>query len=150
MCIDIGHYCSPGSAKTDRGSFCSATLSSPAPPFASKVPACYRHEAPRLVPAYFSKFLPDTLFYIVYSMPGDEAQALAAEELTHRGWYFHKELKGWIIAVPNTEPAQKTDRYASLAGACTCVDPLAIAEEDAPTRLRSRRGADAPGRPSLF
>lgn len=82
------------------------------------MPACYRHDAPRLVPAYFSKFLPDTLFYIVYSMPGDEAQALAAEELTHRGWYFHKELKGWITAVPNTEPAQKTDRCALLA--CSC------------------------------
>lgn len=78
-----------------------------------QVPACYQHTAPRLTPAYFAKLVPDTLFYIFYGMPGDEAQVLAAEELTHRGWYFHKELKAWLTAVPNTEPSQKTDRCAS-------------------------------------
>jgi CCR4-NOT transcription complex subunit 2 len=49
-----------------------------------QVPACYLHTPPRLVPAYFSKFQPDTLFYIFYGMPGDEAQLYAADELAAR------------------------------------------------------------------
>ena len=58
-----------------------------------QVPACYRQPAPRLKPGYFSKFQQDTLFYIFYSMPADEAQVFAADELASRGWWFHKELK---------------------------------------------------------
>ena len=44
-------------------------------------------------PGYFSKFQQDTLFYIFYSMPADEAQLFAADELASRGWGFNKELK---------------------------------------------------------
>lgn len=58
-----------------------------------QVPECYRHNPPRLQPGYFSKFAQETLFYIFYSMPGDEAQVLAADELCNRGWAFHKEFK---------------------------------------------------------
>ena len=43
-----------------------------------QVPACYMHNPPRLRPGYFGKFQQDTLFYIFYSMPGDEAQLYAA------------------------------------------------------------------------
>ena len=32
----------------------------------------------------------DTLFYIFYSMPNDEAQLFAADELAHRGWWYHR------------------------------------------------------------
>jgi NOT2 / NOT3 / NOT5 family len=56
----------------------------------SQVPACYLHNPPRLQPGYFAKFQQDTLFYIFYSMPGDEAQLLAADELSARQWWFHK------------------------------------------------------------
>jgi CCR4-NOT transcriptional regulation complex NOT5 subunit len=55
-----------------------------------QVPACYLHNPPRLQPGYFAKFQQDTLFYIFYSMPGDEAQLLAADELSARQWWFHK------------------------------------------------------------
>jgi CCR4-NOT transcription complex subunit 2 len=40
----------------------------------AQVPECYRHNPPRLQPGYFGKFAQETLFYIFYSMPGDEAQ----------------------------------------------------------------------------
>lgn len=58
-----------------------------------QVPECYRHSPARLQPGYLSKFQVDTLFYIFYSMPNDEAQVLAADELRARGWLFHKEFK---------------------------------------------------------
>ncbi len=57
------------------------------------MPECYRHAPPRLQAGYFTKFAQETLFYIFYSMPGDEAQLFAADELQHRGWAYHKEFK---------------------------------------------------------
>ena len=81
----------------------------PEPEF--KVPACYLHNPPRLQPGYFSKFQQDTLFFIFYSMPSDEAQLFAADELASRGWWFHREGKVWLTRIPNTEPLLKTDRY---------------------------------------
>lgn len=76
-----------------------------------QLPACYTQQAPRLQLACFGKFQLETLFYIFYSMPGDEAQLFAADELTTRGWWFHKELKTWLSRVANVEPAVKTERY---------------------------------------
>ena len=58
-----------------------------------QVPDCYRHSPARLQPGYLSKFQADTLFYIFYSMPNDEAQVLAADELRNRGWLYHKEFR---------------------------------------------------------
>mmetsp|Transcript_65508 Transcript_65508/g.207068 ORF Transcript_65508/g.207068 Transcript_65508/m.207068 type:complete len:721 (-) Transcript_65508:104-2266(-) len=75
------------------------------------LPSCYLQQAPRLQPGYFSKFQLDTLFYIFYSMPGDEAQVYAGDELANRGWMFHKEHKVWITRAPGTESLVKTDRY---------------------------------------
>lgn len=76
-----------------------------------KPPPCYLNAPPPLQPKHFSQFEPDTLFYIFYGMPGDEAQLFAADELASRGWYFHKELKTWLTRAPNTEPLQKTERF---------------------------------------
>ncbi|KAL5982785.1 putative NOT transcription complex subunit vip2 [Asimina triloba] len=46
------------------------------------VPECYyAKQPPPLHPRYFSKFQAETLFYIFYSMPKDEAQLFAAYEL---------------------------------------------------------------------
>ncbi|EOY34186.1 NOT2 / NOT3 / NOT5 family isoform 6 [Theobroma cacao] len=46
------------------------------------VPQCYyAKQPPALHQGYFSKFTVDTLFYIFYSMPKDEAQLYAANEL---------------------------------------------------------------------
>ena len=59
----------------------------PPPPWPCiQVPACYKHTPPRLQPGYLSKFKEETLFYIFYSMPQDEAQLIAADELYSRGW----------------------------------------------------------------
>ena len=74
------------------------------------LPACYSVRAPRLRKSAFAKFQQETLFYVFYSMPGDESQLFAADELVARGWGFHKELKAWLSRVAGTEPVQKTER----------------------------------------
>jgi len=66
------------------------------------VPACYKHTPPRLQPGYLSKFKEETLFYIFYSMPQDEAQLIAADELCNRGWWWHKKFRCWFIHAPNS------------------------------------------------
>jgi CCR4-NOT transcription complex subunit 2 len=72
-----------------------------------QVPKCYMHKAiPRLLPGQFTKFHIETLFYIFYSMPGDEAQVFAADELVYRGWTFHKEFKVTELHHPSSGPGQ--------------------------------------------
>jgi CCR4-NOT transcription complex subunit 2 len=78
----------------------------PEPAFGS--PASYLHAPPRLQPGYFARFQLETLFYIFYAMPGDEAQVFAADELASRGWTFHREYRTWIARPPGAEPATKT------------------------------------------
>ncbi|XP_027347411.1 probable NOT transcription complex subunit VIP2 isoform X3 [Abrus precatorius] len=76
------------------------------------VPQCYyAKQPPALHQGYFSKFSVETLFYIFYSMPKDEAQLYAANELYNRGWFYHKEHRMWYIRVPNLEPLVKTNTY---------------------------------------
>ncbi|MCO5581238.1 hypothetical protein L7F22_035116 [Adiantum nelumboides] len=75
------------------------------------LPQCYVHEAPTLQPGLFSKFQQGTLFYIFYSMPNDEAQIFAANELYNRSWFYHKELHTWFTRVPNVEPLVTTPTY---------------------------------------
>jgi NOT2 / NOT3 / NOT5 family len=55
-----------------------------------QVPGSYLQNAPRLLPGAFSKMALGTVFYAFYSMPGDEAQLYAADELRVRDWWFHK------------------------------------------------------------
>eukprot|EP01018_Ginkgo_biloba_P033293 Gb_27080 [translate_table: standard] len=45
------------------------------------LPQCYSQHSPRLQQMYFAKFNQESLFYIFYSMPNDEAQLFAANEL---------------------------------------------------------------------
>ncbi|CAA6670395.1 unnamed protein product [Spirodela intermedia] len=70
---------------------------------------------------FFSKFKLETLFYIFYSMPKDEAQLYAAHELCSRGWFYHKEHRLWFIRVANVEPLVKTNTYER--GSYHCFDP---------------------------
>lgn len=87
-----------------------------------KVPQCYfAKQPPPLSQAYFSKFQLDTLFYIFYSMPRDEAQLYAANELHNRGWFYHRELRLWFMRVANMEPLVKTNSYER--GSYICFDP---------------------------
>ncbi|KAK7262398.1 hypothetical protein RJT34_29970 [Clitoria ternatea] len=86
------------------------------------VPQCYYVKLPpSLNPGYFSKFSVETLFYIFYSMPKDEAQLYAANELYNRGWFYHKEHRLWFIRVPNMEPLVKTNTYER--GSYHCFEP---------------------------
>jgi CCR4-NOT transcription complex subunit 2 len=75
------------------------------------VPPCYDQKAPQLQANHYAKFQDNTLFYIFYSMPRDEAQLYAADELSNRGWFFHKELKRWLKRAPNSEPMVKNPGY---------------------------------------
>ncbi|KAJ8751406.1 hypothetical protein K2173_016609 [Erythroxylum novogranatense] len=76
------------------------------------VPQCYyAKQPPVLHQGYFAKFSVETLFYIFYSMPKDEAQLYAANELYNRGWFYHKDHRGWFIRIPNMEPLVKTNTY---------------------------------------
>ncbi|KAL5579762.1 hypothetical protein UlMin_015707 [Ulmus minor] len=86
------------------------------------VPQCYyAKQPPQLHQGYFAKFTVETLFYIFYSMPKDEAQLYAANELYNRGWFYHKEHRLWFIRVPNMEPLVKTHTYER--GSYHCFDP---------------------------
>ncbi|XP_031736370.1 probable NOT transcription complex subunit VIP2 isoform X5 [Cucumis sativus] len=86
------------------------------------VPQCYLIKPPpSLHRGYFSKFTLETLFYIFFSMPKDEAQLYAANELYNRGWFYHKEHRFWFIRVSNMEPLVKTSTYER--GSYLCFDP---------------------------
>ncbi|XP_021713792.1 probable NOT transcription complex subunit VIP2 isoform X2 [Chenopodium quinoa] len=75
-------------------------------------PDCYNVEStPSLNHLYFMKFQMETLFYIFYSMPKDEAQLYAANELCRRGWFYHKELRMWLSRFSSVEPLVKTPTY---------------------------------------
>ncbi|KAG8059231.1 hypothetical protein GUJ93_ZPchr0002g24693 [Zizania palustris] len=84
--------------------------------------ACYSAEQPpALTPIHFQKFQTLMLFYIFYSMPKDEAQLCAANELYNRGWFYHRELRLWLTRIPNVEPMVKTPIYER--GTYGCFDP---------------------------
>lgn len=88
------------------------------------IPECYHaKQPPALHLGYFAKFGVPTLFYIFYSMPRDEAQLYAANELYNRGWFYHKDLRLWFTRVPNMEPLVKTNTYER--GSYLCFDPNA-------------------------
>ncbi|KAF7081742.1 hypothetical protein CFC21_085652 [Triticum aestivum] len=75
-------------------------------------PACYvAEQPPALQPMHFQKFQTLILLYIFYSMPKDEAQICAANELYNRGWYYHKEARQWFTRITNMEPLVKTPTY---------------------------------------
>ncbi|KAJ4951814.1 hypothetical protein NE237_028646 [Protea cynaroides] len=86
------------------------------------------------------KIQPETLFYIFYSLLKDEAQLPKGKikingttpflDLTisclifsqaNRGWFYHRELRLWLIRVSNMEPLVKTNTYER--GSYLCFDP---------------------------
>ncbi|GFS30658.1 NOT2 / NOT3 / NOT5 family [Actinidia rufa] len=86
------------------------------------VPQCYYTKSPpALTESAFGKFPLDTLFYIFYSMPKDEAQLYAANELYNRAWFYHREVRLWFTRVSNMEPLVKTNTYER--GSYICFDP---------------------------
>ncbi|XP_047310682.1 probable NOT transcription complex subunit VIP2 [Impatiens glandulifera] len=85
------------------------------------VPQCYYAKQPPPFNSYFVKIPLDSLFYIFYSMPKDEAQLYAANELYNRGWFYHRDLRLWFTRVAKTEPLVKTNTYER--GSYICFDP---------------------------
>ncbi|KAI3507807.1 hypothetical protein L1887_22802 [Cichorium endivia] len=86
------------------------------------VPQCYyAKQAPVLNQRYFSKFQLNTLFYIFYSMPQDEAQLYAANELYNRGWFYHRDHRLFFMRVANTDLLMKTNAFER--GSYICFDP---------------------------
>ncbi|KAL1208525.1 putative NOT transcription complex subunit VIP2 [Cardamine amara subsp. amara] len=84
------------------------------------VPSCYyATPPPPLTRASFKRFSYELLFYTFYSMPKDEAQLYAADELYEKGWFYHKELRLWFFRVG--EPLVRTT--ASERGTYDCFDP---------------------------
>ncbi|KAI4385531.1 hypothetical protein MLD38_003545 [Melastoma candidum] len=89
------------------------------------VPECYYAKPPpALHQGFFAKFRDEALLYIFYSMPRDEGQMLAAMELCARGWGYHKELRLWLLRVPNLEPLVKTATYERAS--YYCFDPVSF------------------------
>lgn len=69
-----------------------------------------------LKPEFFSKFDPETLFYIFYYMPRDPLQLYAAEELCRRKWKYNTDYAIWItydIADLNKENFEKKEKINS-------------------------------------
>eukprot|EP01026_Neomeris_dumetosa_P038180 TRINITY_DN3107_c0_g1_i2.p1 TRINITY_DN3107_c0_g1~~TRINITY_DN3107_c0_g1_i2.p1 ORF type:complete len:528 (-),score=49.53 TRINITY_DN3107_c0_g1_i2:1052-2635(-) len=64
-----------------------------------KVPSCFYFKPQRVYSGFFHKVQEKTLLYAFYSMPGEEAQIVAAEALSNLGWMYHKERKQWIKRV---------------------------------------------------
>jgi len=65
---------------------------------------------PKLAPGSLHKFRTETLLFVFYSTPGEESQLLAADELSHRGWAFHKTQQMWLKRAPGTDPASTSDQ----------------------------------------
>ncbi|XP_011623425.1 probable NOT transcription complex subunit VIP2 isoform X2 [Amborella trichopoda] len=76
-----------------------------------RLPQCYIQPGPRLQHGYFSKYRLGTLFYAFYSMPNDEAQLYAANELYARGWFYHRELQLWFTRAGNGESIVEAGTY---------------------------------------
>ncbi|XP_073285485.1 probable NOT transcription complex subunit VIP2 [Primulina huaijiensis] len=86
------------------------------------IPDCYiSKQPPPLKRSHFKKFHLPMLFYVFYSMPNDQAQLLAANELHDRGWYYHIELRMWFTPVENSAPSVKNATYE--VGCYVCFDP---------------------------
>ncbi|KAL2543642.1 NOT2/NOT3/NOT5 family [Forsythia ovata] len=73
------------------------------------IPKCYNdRQQSALKQSDFTNFQLNTLLYIFYSMPKDEAQLFAANEL---GWFYHRELRLWFTRPRDKVPLVKTSNY---------------------------------------
>ncbi|KAJ1906340.1 transcriptional regulator [Coemansia sp. IMI 209127] len=75
-----------------------------------KLPSCYNACNPPPAMTKIQSVTDETLFYIFYTMPRDELQLAAAEELYRRQWRFHKEMRLWLTKDPDSQPTARTPR----------------------------------------
>eukprot|EP00622_Pseudochattonella_farcimen_P004657 FR740084.1.p1 GENE.FR740084.1~~FR740084.1.p1 ORF type:complete len:180 (+),score=14.75 FR740084.1:40-540(+) len=79
-----------------------------------QLPLCYyMQQTPPLKHAHLQKFQLETLFHIFYAMPKDLLQAYAAQELYHRDWRYHMDLKLWFRRATAADgiPAHSQPQY---------------------------------------
>ncbi|OLY78546.1 General negative regulator of transcription subunit 2 [Smittium mucronatum] len=74
------------------------------------LPSCYSNISPPSVESKIPLVTEDTLFYIFYSMPKDELQLMAAEELYKRQWRFHKDFHFWLTKDPESQPTSRSSQ----------------------------------------
>ncbi|MCJ1313111.1 hypothetical protein MMC25_006788 [Agyrium rufum] len=60
------------------------------------LPACYSVTNVHPIEEKISSFSDETLFWMFHSMPRDVMQEVAATELVHRNWRYHKVMKQWL------------------------------------------------------
>jgi len=65
------------------------------------LPQCYTVHNVHKLETKVPSFSDETLFYMFYTMPRDVMQEVAAAELTHRNWRYHKEHKMWLTKDQN-------------------------------------------------
>ncbi|KAJ2579160.1 transcriptional regulator, partial [Coemansia sp. RSA 1836] len=75
-----------------------------------KLPPCYNASQPPHAVTRMPSFTDETLFYMFYTMPREELQLAAAEELYRRQWRYHKELRLWLTKDPESQPTARTPR----------------------------------------
>ncbi|KAJ2435671.1 transcriptional regulator, partial [Coemansia sp. RSA 2424] len=75
-----------------------------------KLPPCYNASQPPHAVTRMPSFTDETLFYMFYTMPREELQLAAADELYRRQWRYHKELRLWLTKDPESQPTARTPR----------------------------------------
>ncbi|KAJ2008446.1 transcriptional regulator [Coemansia thaxteri] len=75
-----------------------------------KLPPCYNLSQPPPAISRVHSFSDETLFYMFYTMPRDELQLAAADQLYRRHWRYHKELRLWLTKDPDSQPTARTPR----------------------------------------
>jgi CCR4-NOT transcriptional regulation complex NOT5 subunit len=62
---------------------------------------------------FFSKFPPETLFYMFYYMPRDSLQIYSADELYKRKWYYNYESNIWFRCIETNSTDDKKENNNS-------------------------------------
>ncbi|OLL25551.1 General negative regulator of transcription subunit 2 [Neolecta irregularis DAH-3] len=75
------------------------------------LPGCYNVSVPPPMIPKVASFGDDTLFYMFYTFPRDVCQELAAQELSNRGWRFHKDHRVWLTKDVASDPYMKNNHY---------------------------------------
>ncbi|KAI9890300.1 MAG: hypothetical protein M1814_004336 [Vezdaea aestivalis] len=87
-----------------------------------QVPECYQVSNVMPIQQKVSSFSEDTLFFMFYNTPRDISQEIAANELTNRGWRYHKTHQRWLTKEATTEPVRLST--AEERGVYVYFDPL--------------------------
>lgn len=84
------------------------------------LPQSYYSRPAVLKQSHLAAYNEEILFYIIYNMPHDPLQPMAARELYHRGWGLDKETMTWT-----TTPSEQSLQNARVTetGVVMAFDP---------------------------